>query len=251
MDYSWHCDELEKEGARFVHVARGAEDVPVPTCPEWRVPDLLAHVGFVHRWSEYVVRHRAQSRPPTRDMGLSRGPVDPDWIALGLADLLATLRASDPEESVWAWGADQHVRFWARRQLHETLVHRVDLEGARGRDSVIDDEVAADAIDEFLANLTRAGDFSPGVKNLVGTGETIVVATDEGRQWAIRLLPEGFDVDTSTSPTIHGGDVATLRGSASEVLLVMYRRRTLEESSCTVEGRRDVVTHWLAHSALL
>jgi hypothetical protein len=26
---------------------------------------------------------------------------------------------------MWAWGPDKHARFWSRRMLHETAVHRV------------------------------------------------------------------------------------------------------------------------------
>jgi len=246
MDYRWHCDELASEGERFVDVARRSGDVVVPSCPEWRVGDLLAHVGFVHRWAEYLVRHRAPTRLSARDMGLSRGPVDADWIAEGLSALLATLRASDPDDEMWAWGADQHVRFWARRQLHETLVHRIDLEGASGEASEVDPVVAADAIDEFLVNLASAGAFSPGVKNLVGSGETLTFRSDEGRSWNVVLTPEGFElVDTPDSSH------ATLSAPASELLLVLYRRRSLEDSSSVLEGDADIVTHWLAHSALL
>jgi uncharacterized protein (TIGR03083 family) len=246
MDYDWYCDHLENEGAHFIDVARHAEDVAVPSCPQWRVADLLAHVGFVHRWSEYVVRHRAPERLSVRDMGLSRGPVTPEWLGDGLATLLATLRASDPDDAMWAWGADQHVRFWARRQLHETLVHRVDLEGALGAPSEIDPVVAADAIDEFLENLERAGVFSPEVKNLVGAGEIITFRTHEGREWALRLTPEGFELVADAGPS-----AATLRGPATDLLLVLYRRRRLDESTCTFEGSRELLDRWLTNSALL
>ena len=112
--------------------------------------------------------------------------------------------------------------------------------------SVIGAEVAADAIDEFLANLERAGDFSPEVKNLVGSGEIITFRTYEGRQWCARLHPEGFEfVDSSAS------SAATVSGTASELLLVLYRRRTLEATACVCEGDHDVLERWLSHSALM
>ncbi|MBW4029685.1 MAG: maleylpyruvate isomerase family mycothiol-dependent enzyme [Acidobacteria bacterium] len=246
MEYATYCDELAREGERFIALARRADVAArVPSCPAWRVGDLLAHVGLVHRWAEHLVRVRARGRISNDDMGLVRGPVDAPWLAQGLASLVTTLRGSDPDDEMWAWGVDQHVRFWARRQLHETLVHRVDLEGAMGQRSAIDAALGADAIDEFLTNLGRAARFSPDVKNLVGTGEVLRVATDEGRRWSLRLDAEGF--------TVLEGDLAAtaiLRGPTDEVLPVLTRRRALDQSTCVVEGHRDLVRHWLANSAL-
>ncbi len=246
MDYDEHCDQFQAEGARFVARALEADlDAPVPGCPEWRVSDLLAHLGFVHRWARYLVAVRARERISARDMGLSRGPVGALWLGEGVREALTTLRESQPDEQMWAWGADQHVRFWARRLLHETLVHRVDLEDAMGVTSQIDSLIAVDAIDEFLANLARAGAFSPGVGNLAGNDEVITFRTDEGPSWSALLTPQGFDILDESLP----GD-ATLAGSASEVLLTLYRRRTLEETACATEGRSDLVAAWLANCAL-
>jgi len=246
MDYETYCEELTREGGRVVALARQADGAAaVPSCPQWRVDDLLAHLGMVHRWAEHLVRVRAPERISVRDMDLSRGPVDAPWLADGLAALVTTLRRSDPDDEMWAWGADQHVAFWARRQLHETLVHRLDLEGAMGLTGDVDLEVGADAIDEFLVNLGPAARFSPDVTRLVGAGEVLTFATDEGRQWSLRLDTEGF--------TPLEGDVeatATLSGPTDDVLRVLTRRRDLDESACVVRGDRALVRHWLANSAL-
>ena len=249
MDYRTHCAELVREGERFVAAARVADGrAPVPTCPEWRVDDLLAHVGMVHRWAEHLVRVRAPARISVRDMDLSRGPVDAAWLAEGLSSLVTTLRGSDPDDEMWAWGADQHVAFWARRQLHETLVHRLDLEGAIGRRGEVDPEVGTDAIYEFLVKLWPAARFSPDVANLVGAGEVLTFATDDGREWSIRLDAGGFTVldgdAAATAPT------ATLSGPTAEMLEVLTRRRDLAESTCVVRGDRALVAHWLANSAV-
>lgn len=74
---------------------------------------------------------------------------------------------------MWAWGEDQHARFWARRMLFETLVHRVDAERAVGGESGIAPALAADGVDEFLVNLPYAGIFAPAVSKLNGSGETL------------------------------------------------------------------------------
>ena len=146
----------------------------VPSCPGWAVHDLALHLGTVHRWAEELVRVRATTRIPSSDMGLDEGPVDGEWVRRGGEALLRTLRATDPAASMWAWGADQHARFWSRRQLHETLVHRFDLELAEGRSPSAPAHLAADTIDEFLANLARAEYFSPNVSRLRGNGESIL-----------------------------------------------------------------------------
>jgi uncharacterized protein (TIGR03083 family) len=247
VDYYDFCDELEQEGARFVARAAEADMVAmVPGCPDWRVSDLLAHVGFVHRWARQLVAVRASDRISPRDMEFSRGPVTAQWLAEGVREVLVTLRESDPDDAMWAWGADQHVRFWARRQLHETVVHRVDLEESMAIESRIDPRIAVDAIDEFLANLERATAFSPAAKNLVGNNEVISFRTDEGPGWSVRLSPEGFELIDAAERAD-----AVLSGPATDVLLTLYRRASLADSSCAVQGEDDLVTTWLANCALL
>ena len=246
MEYLEFCDEFEREAARFVTLARTADTAKaVPHCPDWKVEDLLSHVGFVHRWAQYLVSVRAPERVSARDMRLSRGPVDASWLSSGAENVLVTLRESDPQEQMWAWGADQHVRFWARRLLHETLVHRVDLEQSLGRPSEIDSGIAVDAIDEFLANLQSAGAFSPGLQNLVGDGEVLNFQTHEGARWNVQLTPDGFHLfEGEVSPN------ASLSAPAVQLLQLVYGRASLEHPSTLVSGDEHLVRHWLAHSAL-
>jgi uncharacterized protein (TIGR03083 family) len=247
VDYYEYCDELENEGARFVARATVADvAAPVPGCPDWRVSDLLAHVGFVHRWARQLVAIRASERVSPRHMEFSRGPVSAQWLSEGVGELLETLRVSDPDDNMWAWGADQHVRFWARRQLHETLVHRVDLEESMAVTSEIDPHIAIDAIDEFLANLECAGAFSPAIKNLVGTDKIITFRADEGPEWSVRLSPGGFVINDAA-----GRADAVVSGPATDLLLTLYRRTSLADSPCAVLGETDLVATWLANSALL
>src|SRR5271157_1494883 len=169
MDHLEHCDLLAIEIERFAALLETASpSTPVPSCPGWTVDNVALHLGTVHRWAEHLVRFRAGARIPSSEMGLDEGPADGEWIRLGGAALLGTLRASDPADPMWAWGSDQHVRFWSRRQLHETLVHRFDLEIAGGHRPAAAAHVAADTIDEFLVNLARAEYFSPKVALLRG-----------------------------------------------------------------------------------
>jgi len=247
MDHLEHCDLLEGEVERFAALMEtAAPSMSVPCCPGWAVHDLALHLGTVHRWAEQLVRVRATARVPSSEMGLDEGPVDGDWVRRGGEALLRTLRAADPAASMWAWGADQHVRFWSRRQLHETLVHRFDLELAEGRSPSAPAHLAADTIDEFLSNLAAAAYFSPKVVLLRGNGESIAFrASDTGQAWTVALRPDRFDVGAGEQPA-----AATLSGPAAALSLVLYRRTLLAASGLEVEGRRDLIDFWIENSAL-
>ena len=179
-------------------------------------------------------------------MNLDPGPATPAWIVEGGLGLLATLHSADPDEEMWAWGADQHVRFWSRRQLHETMVHRIDLELAGAIEPTAEADVAADAIDEFLVNLSAAATFSPGVRELKGHGGRLAFTElDGGRRWVVALEPDGISVGH------HDLTVgAELEASALELLLVLYRRRPLREATVVRRGDPDLLHFWFDHSAL-
>ena len=247
MDHLRHCDLLEGEVERFADLLDFASRFSaVPSCPGWTVQDLALHLGTVHRWAEHLVRLRAQSRIASSEMGLEEGPITGDWLRRGGAGLSRTLPRADPSDSMWAWGADQHVRFWSRRQLHETLVHRCDLELAEGHSPCVPAELAGDTIDEFLANLAAAEYFSPRVAHLRGEEETIVFrASDTGDAWTVWLHPDRFEIRTGAQRA-----TATLSGEAATLSLVLYRRLSLQSADVTVEGRHDLVELWIENSAL-
>jgi len=246
VDHLTYCDLLEVEAGRLVALATNADvSAPVPSCPDWTVGDLTEHVGLVYRRVEYWVRVLAPTRISMSEMNLTRAPATAAWLAEGGELVVGRLRASDPDAAMWAWGEDQHVRFWSRRLVHETLVHRLDLELALGLPSEVDDPVATDAIDEFLHNVARSGNFSSDVKNLVGDDEVLRFACAHGPTWHIRLHREGFEFVDSAERVD-----AVLAGPALALLEVLYRRRDLESSPCTVTGRRELVERWVANSAL-
>lgn len=218
----------------------------VPSCPAWSVLDLAEHLGTVHQWADRLVEARAVERIPRTDMDLHPGPVNAQWLRSGGARLVSTLKSADPDDAMWAWGSDQHVRFWSRRQLHETFVHRIDLELAVGVVPEVEPVIASDAIDELLNNLADAGRFSPGVRDIRGDGELLrFSARDTRTSWVIQLLDDGFCLsDIRAVPNVE------LSGLAKDLLLVLYRRQTIDEDVVDVEGDRALVDFWLAHSAL-
>jgi uncharacterized protein (TIGR03083 family) len=241
-----NCHALDVEVARFSNVMSTlAPGVAISTCPGWTVLDLAEHLGVIHRWAEELVRRRSPERIP-RDVPASlRDDVNPDWITEGGTRLVATLLAANPDDEMWAWGLDQHVRFWSRRQLHETLVHRMDLELAAAMVPSAEPAIAIDAIDEYLSNIEKVGKHSPELAPLRGHGERLAFRVrDTPTLWAITFDEAGFNVSQAD-----GAFDATLVGSPVDLLLAILRRRDVAQGNTEVEGDRSLVEFWLEHSA--
>ena len=68
----------------------------------------------------------------------------------------STLRGKRAVTSFWSFTGPTPAGFWIRRMAHETLVHRADAQLAAGAEPepVIEAEIAADAIDEWLMLVT-------------------------------------------------------------------------------------------------
>jgi len=147
----------QSEALQAAAVAAGPS-APVPTCPEWTVQDLVRHIARVHGWvCESLKRTPADARPD--------GPVPPqDWDELltwwegKRTELVAALGASEPGKPAWGFLPELgSYGWWARRQAHETAIHRLDAEHARSEKVptlLFDSEFAADGIDEVLTLLS-------------------------------------------------------------------------------------------------
>lgn len=245
MNHEEYCDELDREVDRFAGALAGADALAmVPSCPEWNVRDLTGHLGRVHRWAEQLVRLRATQRMALQG-DFSDVTFDDEWLREGGRALSATLRAADPDAPMWAWGTDQHVRFWSRRQLHETLVHRIDLELALGVDSEVAPAIAIDAIDEFFANMTADADITVKARPSHSRGERLAIKTaDDEARWNVVLGDGGYEfVDELEGPD------AVVSGAPGELLALVLRRRPLAECDVTIEGDPTLVEHWLAGTA--
>ena len=249
MDHEACTDALGRELDRFVSLLTSADpDAPVPTCPEWTVRDLTDHLGYVHRWAGEMVRDRSPERLPREEMTFETATDDDlaRWLRAGGDALIATLRDADPDDEMWAWGPDQRVRFWSRRQLHETAIHRIDLARAVGAPVVLDAPVALDSILELLECLPSAADFSPHIAELRGDGETIGLrATDSEGAGTIMLIPDGF-----TFTRALGDADATISGTINDLALVISRRHDPNAPGVEFHGRTELIAHWLDHSWL-
>lgn len=250
LTHEQYCDALGLEIERFADAVRGVlPDLEVPTCPDWTLADLVKHIGMTQRWAAQMVRDLAPERldRSTLDFGIPADEEDfADWLAAGAGPVVDAFRAADPEAPMWAWGADQRVRFWPRRMLHETTVHYADAEMALGGTPAIDATVAADGIDELLENLPHAAYFAPGVTELRGDGEALHLhATDAEAEWTIRLHADGFTWDRD-----HSKATTAARGPIGDLFLLMYGRRHPADKRLEVLGDEAFLARWLENSAL-
>jgi uncharacterized protein (TIGR03083 family) len=247
MEHEEYCAGIAAEIARMAEVTHGvAPATPVPTCPDWDVAKLIRHTGFVHRWAAAIVATR--STEPLQmnglDMGLPADPADyPAWLAAGAAPLVTVLRDAGPDTAVWAWGADPRSGWWARRQLHETIVHRADAEVAVGIEPRVDPRAAADGVSEFL-DIARLG--SRPSRRLAGLpdGQSVHLhATDEGLgeagEWLISLTGGGYAWSRG-----HAKGTVAVRGPAALLLLLAYGRIRPGDDRLQVFGDPALLTTW-------
>jgi uncharacterized protein (TIGR03083 family) len=245
MTHDEYCDELAREIDRFADGLTSADSTTrVPSCPDWTVLDLTEHLGTVHRWATKLVVERSPVRVPRAGLTSDSDVFDVSWLREGGRALVEVLRGADGDDAMWAWGADQHVRFWSRRQLHETFVHRLDLELATGATSYVDPSVAYDATDEFLANMKADRDISLHSREGRDTELFRIRSTMPVGHWSVRLTSEGYDfVNSDDEPD------AEISGSAGDVLMAVLRRREITHSGVTASGDYSLAQYWLAQTA--
>jgi uncharacterized protein (TIGR03083 family) len=222
---------------------------PVPACPDWDLAELIRHTGRVHRWATEIVKTRAQEFLAWKnlDLGLpGEATALPEWLAAGAAPLLAEL-AADPATPVWTFGPDKSVRWWARRLLQETTMHRVDAELSVGLDPQVSAEVAVDGIAELLLELLPLSGSPTRIAALDRSGQSLHLhATDAPGEWTITFTEAGFECASG-----HEKASAAVRGSAGDLLLLLWnRRRTNDAERFELFGDRELVDAWLGATVL-
>lgn len=244
------CQIVEREVARLAEVTDGVDpSTPVPTCGDWTVADLLLHAGQVYRWAGLTVAQAPTSRLPREelDFGEPRRPEElPAWFGAGAAEVVATFRAADPDQPLWAWGWPKAARFWPRRMVHELGVHRADAELALGIEPAFDPVIAADGVDELLDNLPHAAYFAPQVAELRGNGEVLALAApDAGTAWRIELGDVGYTWHRLDGRPPADAD-ATVEADSGQLLLGLWGR----PAALDVRGDGELVALWRRASAL-
>jgi uncharacterized protein (TIGR03083 family) len=247
--------EIEASTAGLAEIlAEYDQSLPIPTCPEWTLRQLVTHVGRAHRWAAEITRTRSDAFIPFRAVPDGKLPDDraeqQAWLRAGAARIVDAAREAG-SDLVWTFTGPAPAGFWLRRMAHETLVHRADAQLAAGAEPepVIAAEVAADAIDEWLMLLTGGlGDAGERARALPASASLHLHATDDGLdgrgEWMIRHDAGGLTVEPG-----HGKGDAALTGPAASLLLVLMRRRPVSDPAVTVYGDSAVVDGWLASTA--
>jgi uncharacterized protein (TIGR03083 family) len=242
MDITTHLDTLRSDGELFARAAeRAGLDAPLPTCPDWLMRDLVAHLGGVHRWVVVVL----ESGRPERPTGAQAAPafVSPgdgeliDWYRTAHANLLKALAAATPETVCWQFfEASSPLAFWARRQAHETAVHRIDAETAVGLDpaSPVTPEFAVDGIAELLTG------FVPLMGRTLVSDPPVNMAIapdDHNEAWTLHISADA-------PRTVPGAAPATVKvtGPAEELYLLLWNR--VRPARCRIEGDAEVLRLW-------
>ena len=232
-----YASSVERDSAGFADAARGNFAADVVACPGWNVADLVWHLREV-QWFWCTVIDGRLTEPPDEASAPSR-PGDPEALLAdfreGAADLVKAIHSADPAAACWTWAPQKDVAFVIRHQAQEAAVHRWDAEYAAGREHHLEPEIAADSIDEFLTFST--GWVIDGSAPLPGAVR--LETTDAGGAWTVT---EDDDRVLQIVGLGHGGPgqghsrdaVTTVRGTASDLLLGLYRRVGPERLS--IEG---------------
>ncbi|MFD5434612.1 maleylpyruvate isomerase family mycothiol-dependent enzyme [Kitasatospora sp. NPDC127067] len=246
MEITEHIDALRLEGTRLAEAAARTElSAPVPTCPEWRLTDLLRHIGSVHRWAAAIPSQGLRARPDEADAQATVGPMPSDaalldWYREGHAALVDVLTAAPADLECWTFlPSPRPLAFWARRQAHETSIHRHDADAAGTPGPVVDTALALDGIDELVSGFmtrSRSALRSDRPRTLQ------VRATDGAGSWRLTITQEPPVVTTGESS--EPADL-TLTGPAHELYPLLWNRLSAEQATETkVIGDQDLLGLW-------
>ncbi len=239
MEVSEHIAALRVDGALMAAAIDAVgPDAAIPTCPEWTMRDLVLHQGEVHRWAR---THVAEARTePVGDDTEWLGPLPDDgalaaWFREGHAMLVDALETADPDVQCWSFlAAPSPLAFWARRQCHETGIHRADAQSASGAITPFPAAVAADGIDELLTGFVTR----PKSRLRSETPTSLrVQADDTGDEWLVRVH------DTVVTERNAGASAdCTIRGAASDLHLFLWNRGIADPLA--VDGDTSVLDLW-------
>ena len=255
LDHDRCCDEVVAQTTLLRDALSGADlSLVVPTTPDWTLGDLARHVGGNLLAGEQAVRTGTAVTEPERQVPGHGGPAGDDpaaldaWLAEAADRFAETLRKAGPATEAQIWVVRWPTAAWARRAAHDVVVHRADAAGAVGAAYLVDPEVAADAVDEFLDLLSNPQ----------------VAGSRRGRQPPRDRAPArhrhpsraGVRVaGRAGAPTFswrHAHEKATVavRAPVADVLRVVTRRLPPGGDTVEVLGDRALLDAWLERLVL-
>ncbi|MFG2289303.1 maleylpyruvate isomerase family mycothiol-dependent enzyme [Streptomyces sp. NPDC048595] len=250
MEITEFVETLRLDGGLLADAAEEAgPDASVPACPDWQMRDLVRHVGRVHRWATEIVQQGAQQ--PSRPAEAPELADDElvGWLREGHHHLVLALHNAPQDLAAWSlWPAESSpLAFWARRQAHETSVHRVDAQQAIGAAlTPLPAAFAADGVDELLTGIhsldrSRLRTDLPRTLRVRGSDAP-------GADWTVHLsaAPPRV-VRTPAAAGADGPEPAkpadcTIEGPAEELYLALWNR--LPWDAMTITGDQALVELW-------
>lgn len=206
------------------HANRSGPDAEVVTCPGWRMRDLVAHQGTVHRWATAAVRGQRVDTESLEADGLAAAD-QLVWFDGGTKELLQALddASDDLEVPFFLHDAPPAKLAWARRQCHETTIHAVDaMSASLGRapyaaEAWFGTRHAVDGIDELLTGFVprkheRLRSESPRT--------VLVETTDADAAWTMTISPDPVVTERGRSETPD----TVLSGTAVQLYLGLWNR---------------------------
>ncbi len=208
---------LRSESDRIIAAADGAHvDAPVPACPGWTVADVVDHLGRVYE----RVTTRLGPDAPDPGAGEGAGGAPDSGAGAGLRrrrdGLLARFETVGLDAPAATFTGPGTVRFWLRRQAHETRVHRVDVDQALGLASPpLAAGTAADGVAEVLWLVTLDDRW----RVLGDAGTLHAHCTDTVGEWMLRWDDSGVALTEEHAK----GDLA-VRGPADGLMRLLWNR---------------------------
>ena len=242
MDVESQIEVIDTTGRRMAEVLRDTDlEQAVPSCPGWTTRELVRHLGGVHRWATVFVS-TGRTTAITEDRETLAGGWPPDetlleWFEQGYQSLTEALRAAPADLDCWTFlASDSPRQHWARRQAHETAIHRVDAELAVASPVLpFDPTLAADGVDEYLTAFIERPGRGPRSEDSRSFSAT---STDTGHSWTVY-----YDSKKSTTKRMADpeADVSVL-ATASDLYLWVWRR--LHRDAVNSNGRSAVIDDW-------
>ncbi|MEV5833543.1 maleylpyruvate isomerase family mycothiol-dependent enzyme [Nocardia sp. NPDC052112] len=248
LNFARLCAEIPRQTGTLAALIEDVDPtLAVPDCPGWNLGQLLRHIGGYHRWMETIVRTRAAE--PVSDAqfnDLSGHFRDPSaivpWLIEGATRLAQTLSAAGPETTVWTPGPGGTTVFWARRALHEAVVHGWDAAAAARAELDVSEDIMADGFEEWLEVAASPEAYEPqaGQPGLLGAGRLLSFHAPN-HNWVVDL--------TGPAPIWRSADepaAVTVRSALADLLRFVYHRPALD--TLEISGDRALLDLWRART---
>jgi uncharacterized protein (TIGR03083 family) len=219
MDVDALVDQLSANGSLLLDALdRAPWDARVPGL-DWDLRELAVHTGGVHRWATAIVRGEPADAVGAAYSRVGSGPTSDEllaWLRTGIVDLVGALQAAPNDLDAFTFLPARSPRhFWARRQAHETAIHRADAEAASGAVIPFPTRFAQDGIAEMLLG------FGARRRSAVARPGTLLLRpTDDGAPW--RLVFGGET--TVAEPALGDGADVVVNASSSDLYLWLWNR---------------------------